>query len=355
MASIKNFVNIDIKHQEKYTEPGTRPTVLLFVKGDLPTYTDSDKNVKNQVEADTIYEETPSTLNDTTLKAYFDIFFDNGGVKLMIKNNALPTTADDFKKLGNDYIILATTEDTYQAEKYPTTGLDSLVGIDRKILVLRKTSIDNLEESKNVAVKYSNVLGAEMTIAAYLSQIDVYDEEKVKDYDFTVEYDVDDDVSGNVDNTGSLSEIKYNFEMKIVDTIRNIGGNMTDGNSLVEEFITIILQQTLSYTLINALSKKLKGQSGMAAIRTAMSEELNRYVSSGFLVTDKVWTNPDLVAKNPVDNKVEKTVIKKNTPISSGYYLYFFPLANNYREVGVFLVIATAKGIRYIEVDGRAI
>lgn len=341
MATIKNFVNIDIKHQDKYTELGTRPTIILF-DNSFTKLTDGE-----------IYTEMPDEIDDN-LKAYFEIFFDNGGSQIKVIKGKLPTTEEGFKALGNDYIVLVSTED-FTKTTFDSTILDNLKGIDRKIVLLRKTSDTFTESSPNVAIKVSNVIGAEISMGAYLSQIDVYDEDKVNDYDFTIEYDIEDDFSSSVSKEGSLSTIPYNFEMKIVDSTRNVGGNMTDTNSMVEEYITIIMQQTLSYTLINALGKKLKGQAGISAIRTALCEELNKYVASGFLVSNKIWQYNDLVAKNPVDSSVEKVVIKKNTPISSGYYLYFFPLANDSREVGVFLVIATAKGIRYIAVDGRAI
>ena len=53
----------------------------------------------------------------------------------------------------------------------------------------------------------------------------------------------------------------------------------------------IVLHQTVTDRLLTLLAQKIKGNAGVSAIYTTIAGELNRYVTNGYLSTDKVWTD----------------------------------------------------------------
>lgn len=377
--NIRNFVNINIEKLQKVSESGSRPHVIVYNTpaaensegGNISIYGTNSSYSK-------YYDAEGEEINNLTdeQKDYSKIFFANGGVELEFSTKNL----DDFikqEKENKDNVIFVRFSKEGEKSLPDTSTLDNLKGVYQKILIVRikPDSIENIKNkntSSFVAIKVSSTIGAEMTIAAYLSKMKCYEE--IADYDFTEEYQLKEDLSdlkyiegGNPYNTvgndktiateesteGSIQYIAYNFEMKVGNKYLNIGGNTVDGNSLVEQFVTIVLTQTVTEKVFNALSTKLVGQSGLAAIRTAMAAELDRYVTSGFLTTTKVWMEPNLIVTNKVRPDETETVITKNTPLSSGYYIHLFKLSEDGRRVYAFILLPTTKGIRYVEVDGR--
>jgi hypothetical protein len=358
---IRNFVNININRNVQLTLDGSRPVVRLYgttYEGTLigcnSDYTKFYTSTDNT---------TAANITNAKDKQFAKVFFANGGCKLMMIKDALPTDTDSLMKIPDEHVILA-TEATMTAEQINTFAevLNSLKGIHQKIFVNRITTAPTTTSSFIVS-KYSDVEGSEMAIAAYLSQIKFYENGSPVDYDFTKENITDAD--GNHDTLGksltftdpdTLIKNSFNFEMQVGEDYYNIGGNSTDGQDVVEQLGIIIMQQDLTTSVFKTLASKVSGQKGIAAIRTAMSEVLDNFVSSGFLITNQVWTKSDLVLPNKVDgNKPNETVITKNTPLSAGYIIHMFRLSTNLRKVYAAIVVATNKGIRYVEVDGKAI
>lgn len=380
---IRNFVNVNIKPSATYNDSGTRPLTLLFTgveaSSSTTTETGSTGTTGDTTSTDTsvinncvglytgksvaknsfIKDGNDITINNADLSAYLNFYFNNGGAEIEVIAGTL--ASQDLKALYTNYpnaVVIAqvglSLDDTL------VNKLNSLNGVYKKILVARTETptLDESLENGYVALKYSTIVGSEMTIAGYLSQIKVY--ENVRDYAFTLEngdFEADKDLHNNVDvkTDKSTEKLQVNVEMNIADNWYNIGGNMTDGeSSIVEVFTIIVLQQTLSYAVFNVLTAKISGQTGMGLIRSTIAEELNKYVRSGFLVQDLVWTKPDLVIKNTVDEtKGSEVVITKNTPITSGYIIHIFKLSTSRRSVYVYIVLATARGIRYVQIDGE--
>lgn len=346
---VTNFVNVNIDRIVKVAETGSRPEVMLFSASSKATLIGSNSDYTK------FYDENYA---EVTLKSadipYAKYFFMNGGCKLTLTTDTLPTTAEEIKKLSTDVVILASV-----ASISDKSVFDKLEGIYQKIFVYRVADNTSDKTSSNfLAYKVSPNAGAEMTIAAYLSQIKMYTNGSPVDYDFTKESLVTlEDHTNDLTFAGTdIVKCPYNFNIKIADNYYNIGGNSTNGEDLVEQFGLIVMQQDLTTALFKTLSSKISGQKGIAAIRTSIAETLDAYVNSGFLVNDKVWTDSDLVLPNKADSsKPNETVITKNTPITSGYYIHMFRLSSDYRKVYCVVIVATSKGIRYIVLDGKAI
>ena len=348
---IRNFVNVNIDRNVQLTISGSRPEVKLFSAKTSATLIGADSTYT------TFYGEDYKvvTINEAD-KPYAKYFFMNGGCKLTLTTDTLPTTLEGLKAISNDIVILASVT-TPTAATLALFG--QLEGIHQKIFAYRVSDTKTTPTSSSfLACKYATTVGAEMTIAAYLSQIKFYSNGSPVDYDFTKENLVtNEDHSADFDTTeGGLINTPYNFDMKVGDNYYNVGGNTTDGNDLVEQLGLIVMQQDLSTAVFKTLSTKVSGQKGIAAIRTSISEVLNNFVDSGFLITNQVWTANDLVLANKADtSKGKETVITKNTPISNGFYIHMFKISSDLRKAYAAIIVATNKGIRYVMVDGKAI
>lgn len=340
---IRNLVNINIEPYKSASDSGTRSTALVY-GGTLKYDATSLADVKKAGVKEDSLEYNGAKL-----------FFENGGIKLKAVGTNLPTKATDLMckdLLENIIIINIGTTNTYNESDFAKAG------IYKKIIIEGGTSLPTSSKSFTAyKLETSTSSGERYLIGAYLSKIKVYNESSIKDYSMTLETgSTITDLSSKVtsESDSSLEDISYNFNMLIGGNYYNIGGNCTDGSDLVNNFTTIVLEQTTTNALVRTLSAKLKGQTGLSAIRTAISSELDKYVYSGFLSTNKVWTDEDLTLPSEVGGN-DEVVITKNTPLSSGYHIHLFKLSSNERSVYAFLILPTSKGIRYIKVDGYSL
>lgn len=217
-------------------------------------------------------------------------------------------------------------------------------------------------EYRGFVVKYG-VCGIEMAVAAYLTQINANAYNSVQDYYFTTEnvvYEYNDENIGYVCDDNALAtalmEKQINFNSMLVNEVRNIGGNTTKGKNFVNEFMLILLHQTLTNRLVQLLTQKLKyNQTGLSLIGATISDELHRYLNNGYLTTEKSWTDPDLI----VDGI---TVISKNTPLQLGYKYVILPFSTltaeerrEHKLPKIYILIADSYAIRKIEITGEVI
>ena len=209
----------------------------------------------------------------------------------------------------------------------------------------------------NFGVKYSTVLGAEMTIAAYLSRVNVYRTNTVADYMFTQEVLTDE----KVDDTtfGSILDENMNVDVYLAGAVRNMGGNLKNGADLINSYVKIILHQTLTERLLDLLTTKIKGARGLAQIYATVAQELEAYRSCGYLTTDKVWTDEDLTTTY---NGQTYTIITKGTPLLLGYSIKILPLSSltlvdktERKTPPIYIIIADQYGIRKITINGEVI
>ena len=378
-VNIKRFVDINIQPHVEHVVSGTRDTVVL--------YTNEGSNTGRQVLIDSYtkakqYYDTTytgdrggiSVFSCPTTLSYLKVFFDNGGAKvLVIENTALSNiTTDTLKALDNKYICILYADvdnnvlTTYSAFETLATSMasDSTVyGVNEKLLIARTNTTTNTssitfsKQTRNFIVKYSSVLGAEMTIAAYLSKINCYGVDTVCDYAFTQEVLIAENLADA--DFGTIMTDNMNVDINLSNTTRNCGGNCKDGLDITNNFVRIVLHQTLSESLLNLLVQKIKNSTGISKMYAVIVNELDKYLTSGYLTTDKIWNEEDLVIHY---GDTDYTIIEKGTALTNGYIIKVLPLssltANDKAKKAappVYVVIADQYGIRLITVNGEVI
>ncbi len=400
---IRNFVDINIIKGKTATIQSSRPiTVLLTTNDDIdisePIKFTSLQEVYDELAAGMI-EATPGQIKATVLYNYAKVYFENGGIELLTvyidptKLNQDFTVSSDFSEtylnnLNDESIIIALaieTANTYSGlymnsisnqyySQLDSNGNKLMYGVKRKIFIgsIAYTN-DTGYSSQDVAFKMIDIskqLGGEMTIAAYLNQIDFYKQDSVMDYCYTLE---NLDVSTFVELSDINTVIKNAFSKNMNITIglgnaqndentigRNIGGNLVNGDDIVNTFSLIVLQQTLSQRILNTLAQKIKGNAGITALYATISQELNKYVQDGYLTTDRVYTGEDINVSDSLGNKY--LLLEKGTALTAGYIVKILPLSSLTQEdieqrkaPLIYIILSDSYGIRKIEIIGQAI
>lgn len=355
---LRRFVDINIQQHVLTSVSGTRDTVILYTsEGNSP----NTRLIPTMRDANVYYPKT----SFPTTNAYLSVFFNNGGAKVLVIEGTpvASVTADIISALDNKYIVivcastLETTEATYTAMKNIAISRNSIYGISEKILVGRTNVIGDAEVAKNFAVKYSGMVGGEMTIAAYLSKLNVYGTDTVFDYAFTQE--VIDEETLTDSQYGSIIENNMNVAVYLANGIRNCGGNLKDGTDLINSYVRIILHQTTTDRLIQLLSQKIKNSNGIGKIYSVIAQELENYRTNGYLTTDKIWTDSDFTI---VYNGQQYTIIEQGTALSTGYIIRVLPLLalTDSDKVArkappIYVILADQYGIRTITINGEII
>lgn len=367
--NIKRFVNINIQPHITANAIGIRDTVVLYTadghSGNVNEFTSIE-------EVDAYITTLASNESYTTARAYLAMFFANGGIKAKVYDGIsysnLTTTM--IKALDNKYIYIACTAETenieacYAAMKALAIALNgdsTIYGINEKILLAstHNSAIDT-DKIKNFAVKYSNVLGAEMTIAAYLSKINIDIADDVQDYAFTEETNIAADTAITDTQYASIVDNNMNVDILLSNIVRNCGGNCKDGNDLVNTFTRIVLQQTLTEKLLSLLVQKIKSSTGISKIYAVIANELERYKYAGYLTTDKIWTDNDLTITGP--SGITYTIIQKGDALLNGYVIKVLPTSELTAEdkaahntPPIYVILADQYGIRKITINGEVI
>jgi len=355
---LKRFVDVNIKKHVPATVVGIRDTVVVIT---------AEGSSTTPVDVSSYSEATTDLAGMTTTLAYLKVYFDNGGVKArVIGDTAIADFATTVAGLDDKYIYVvyadtdANVATTYSALKTVASSRASsstIYGINEKLILARTEDNTDTASVKNFVVKYSNVLGAEMTIAAYLSNINVYREDSVYDYMFTSEVLTAEELSDTA--YGTCITNNMNVDITLANAVRNCGGNCKDGADLVNEFCLIVLHQTLTEQLLILLSQKIKNTTGLSKIYAVMSQELDKYLVSGYLTTDKIWTDNDLTVTY---NSAQYTIIEKGTALDNGYVITILPYESlsdtdkaAHKTPPIYVIIAEQYGIRMITINGEVI
>lgn len=360
---LREFVNINLVRHEESSIDNIRDTVVLYTNQvHTPVLNKDQEDIYTGLF--TSLENVESFFGKGVIYKYLETFFNNKGVKVLIVENVLLSnlTASMINDLDNKYICIAyanedsniTQEQVYNALVTIAQDLATNTGISQKILLARSEKDDDLS-IKNFAVKYSTEIGAEMTMGAYLSQINVYQVDTVYDYAFTEEKIGKSDLDNSTFQ--SLMSHNFNVDVELANRITNVGGNCKDGEDLSNQYVLIILHQTLTDVLVNLLSQKIKGSQGISQIYTAITQELENYLACGYLATDKIWTYDDYVISK---DGIDYTIIEKGTPLLKGYSVKILPFTslseeqkNKHEAPEVYVIIADQYGIRKITVTGE--
>lgn len=352
--NIKRFVDINIVQHTLSSVNATRDTVILL--------TDEGTNGQSKVYSSQAEWNADASVSNLDVTAqYIKVFFDNGGNKVRVIQGITDVmTVFEDGLLDNNEIVVAWAGDDYVEMKGVANNLNAdntVYGVNRKILLARTEDASASDIISNFAVKYSTIIGAEMTIAAYLSNINVYGIDTVQDYAFTKENITEENIDDSTYE--SIISNNMNVDLYLANAVRNLGGNLKDGKDIVNEYVLIILHQTLTDRLVNLLAQKLKGPKGLAAIHTCMAQELAKYVTNGYLTTSKVWTNPTLTTTY---NNQTYMIIEENTPLLLGYQTSILPMSAltdedkaNRKTPPIYVILATSYGIRQITINGEVI
>lgn len=367
---LRNFVDINIQPSEPRVVESTREIVVL--------YTDETKLQENNgviIVNSLVDAESKGITSETypNTHAYLSVYFSHGGIKVKVITgvnlsditNAKLDELDDKEICVMFASTLEKVNDTYtkfkSLAKDRETNIEIYHGINEKLLICNcntTTATTDTEYVKNFIVKYSTKdIGAEMTIAAYLSKIDVYGINTVEDYAFTKENINSEDLTN--DNYKLIFNDNINVDNELAGAVRNLGGNCKDGNDLVNEYVRIILHQTLTDRLINLLTQKIKNSSGISKIYSILSEELQYYLTCGYLTTDKIWLENDYKVSK---KDTTYTIIEKGTPLLNGYYITILPMSSltvdekaKHLAPSIYIIIADQYGIRKINIEGEVI
>ena len=279
----------------------------------------------------------------------------------------------DVQDLKMDHIVVA-TDANYKIVNSVAAVINSEANLEETMINMKifvtcleegNRDLDLETKSAGVAVKYG-VKGVEMTMAAYLCKANVDYYNSIQDYCFTTEEVVYTYTNSEkmTDTYGeyyeddalykALEKQNVNIDCILENGIRNLGGNDIKGNSLINIYVLILLNQTLTERLVGLLVNKIKyNQTGLTQIGATIAKELERYVRNGFLTTDKSWTKETLVYNG-------YTIINKNTPLSKGYKYVILPFATlseadlkAHKLPMIYVLVADQYQIRKINVIGE--
>ena len=372
-----NFVEVNINHHVANKPTGLRDVAAaIFYDSTI-----ADPNTVTDCGTLTKTSTLPADL--TAFKNYVDAFFENGGRKLhCIVTNITPATntfvniiealpmeeimvgyvgtgaganESNFRDVAEAYNESKATEKIYQkifvaeipATNGTTTDLAAYISGDDKVV-----------DIENYVLKYG-AMGIGASVLAYYTQMNAYLTDSAEDYCYTKEKYSDKETDKFVFNDNALvkeaMQLDINIDINLSNAVRNIGGNDTAGYSLTNQFMLLVMHQTLTSRLLDLLAQKIKYNSqGLTAVLNVLTAELNRYVNNGFLTTTKTWTDGDLYYD-------EYLIIKEDTLLSLGYKVVILPFESLTPEEleahqlpKIYILVADSYSIRKIVVTGEA-
>lgn len=290
-----------------------------------------------------------------------------------------PVSFTDFRQkvasLTTEFIVIGTDLNYIQvndvaSQVNSTANLEETV-INEKIFLacVTEEDLDSIPSdmiwANGMALKYG-IEGVQMSMAAYLTRVNVDYYNSVQDYMFTAEsvnY-IFENYQGVSDTYGEyydddalykrLNKLNINIDCYLENAVRNLGGNDMKGYNLINTYTLILLNQTLTERLVGLLVNKIKYNStGLTMIGTTIAKELGRYVTNGFLSTDKSWVEDDLIYNGT-------TIISKNTPLRKGYKYVILPFSTlsdedlrNHKLPTIYVLVADQYTIRKINIVGE--
>lgn len=290
-----------------------------------------------------------------------------------------PVSFTDFRtkvaSLTTEFIVIGTDLNYIQVNEVASqvnsaANLEETV-INEKIFLACVTEEDlssipsDMVWANGMALKYG-IEGVQMSMAAYLTRVNVDYYNSVQDYMFTAEsvnyifensQGVSDTYGEYYDNDAlykRLNKLNINIDCYLENAVRNLGGNDMKGYNLINTYTLILLNQTLTERLVGLLVNKIKYNStGLTMIGATIAKELGRYVTNGFLSTDKSWVEDDLIYNGT-------TIISKNTPLRKGYKYVILPFSTlsdedlrNHKLPTIYVLVADQYTIRKINIVGE--
>lgn len=378
-VKLTNFVKIKINHHVNINVNATRDTAVLIhyidELADTPKYA--------------LLSSMPNTSAGTYtylagIKKYLQAFFNNGGKNIYVITLTSVTAeavAAELEKVPMEYMVVGfvndgssgvvgVSESTFRTAATAWNESKSDEKIYQKIFVSEipyASGISDLsayEDSGNKAVSIENYVlkygaqGIGASVLAYFTRVDVYSFDATQDYAFTTENYSELSNDHFVFNDNAIIEkiiaLDLNADTKLAGQIKVVGGNDTAGYDLMNQFMLLVLHQTLTEAVLQVLVSKIKyNATGLNFVMNAIVRELNRFVSNGYLTTTKAWTDGDLYYDG-------YKIVDNNTILNTGYKVMILPFESlsttersNHQLPKIFILLADSYSIRKIVIDGE--
>ena len=206
---------------------------------------------------------------------------------------------------------------------------------------------------------------AELTIAAYLSQINIAQANSMRDYCFTdessvINYLVYDRTLVPSDITSSqYDDYKnyLNFVDKIGSQYVNFGGNTVLGTSITSEWGAIASENGVVYSALSVmLQKQYLTDGGLTNILAAINNTLSDYITNGFLETNTTYTGR---TRYKTYGNQSYVLVASGQELPNGYAVVSIPMSRitiedrqARRFTPIFIYMQTMGGARELEITG---
>lgn len=374
--ALDNFVNVSITRRDftaletpiydtvVYCAPAT-VTASGYVTSAGSSQSDGTKAKPYSVAA---FTGSSATAADTTFAKWANVFFTNGGNYIHVVTGL---SLGELKLVdGSTVYILRYTDKNHQTvADLPVTEImivdggnqdafngslanaTKLVGQHEKIFVQKTTTSGAAAtQVEGYVTVYNN---STAYLASYYTKLRLTIADSIRDYAFTTVINSDSDPIADTDNntlTTALSN-HHNVISYLAGSYRALGGDDVLGNDITNLFMRIVLQQTLSVSLINLLTTKIRLDTrGITSVKSVIVAELNRYIANGYISIDKVWQEEDLY----IDGDLIAT---KGMPLPGGYAIHVSPITQtniaNHQIPQIYVLYGDQVGVRKIVLTGE--
>lgn len=291
------------------------------------------------------------------------IFFNNNGQYLHVVANLKFDTTEkcwQYTYNGTKWIDLPLPEIVIFKSSSASVSDWNLVksSIDQKIFIDSVTSdaaISDGDQKSGSIKKYTTASTGAATniaaVAAYFTNVKLDDASTIKDYAFTAEMVDTTDVVDQNSVVANCIGHNLNVDAYVAGAVRNIGGNDSTGEDIMNLFMRIALQQTAANRALQVIVSKVQlNTQGIAQIQSAITDELNRYVANGYISTEKIWTSDDLYINGEL-------IIAHNNPLAGGYKVYIDKISAqnqaDHSAPDIYIIYGDQVGIRFIKISGE--
>ena len=207
--------------------------------------------------------------------------------------------------------------------------------------------------------------GAELTIAAYLSQINITQANSMRDYCFTDEASVLNcltyDKTLVPTNVSATNYDSYKEYLNFIDTIGNqnvnFGGNTVYGTTITSEWGAIASENGVVYGVLRVmLQKQYLTDGGLTNVLSEVNNVLSDYVTNGFLETNTTYKGLTRY-KNYGDRSY--VLVENGQELPNGYCVVAIPMSRltiqdrqARKFTPIFIYMQTMGGAREIDITG---
>ena len=348
-------------------------------------------------------DEVESVISDAFIHANAKLFFEAGGVELLlmvpskssdglITKDTFMSDIDNARKISNDFIYVLLS--TKLLPSYMTFEVAREIAQETKTIKVPETirllmtiNSNNISQIRDlnftnvyVGLKYStkkydsdSYYDTAILIGAYYTKINLDGDNTIKDYCYTQEdYFVTNEANKSMSLVENVSQSLYkeliedsekgyfNFIDSIGNRVINFGGNYSssEGIAISTDFGHICVENDICYATLEAIiGKQYLTEQGLTNIVGAINSQLQRYKTNGYLSQGAQYSGNDYTINY---NGKSYEVIKRNTLLPTGYRIFTIPVANisaadraakKFPPISV--VMETQSGARKVQIIGE--